>query len=70
MKDARNPPATKLHLATQSSTIRQLEQLNQELGGDAYLTFKLNNLPANYTYHSRQSDDELLAEALCEKYAR
>ncbi|NOR68339.1 MAG: hypothetical protein GQ532_01350 [Methylomarinum sp.] len=60
----------KLSQMTVSNTINQLQELNKTLGGDEYLTFKLKNLPKHYSYKTTQSDEEILAEALIEKYAK
>lgn len=60
----------KLSQMATSNTIDQLQKLNQALGGDEYLSFKLKNLPKYYSYNTSQSDEDILAEALIEKYAK
>lgn len=62
--------SAKLNEMATSNTISQLQALNQSLGGDDYLAFKLQHLPKYYSYKTTQSDDDLLAEALMEKYAK
>ncbi|TYT73326.1 hypothetical protein [Desulfobotulus mexicanus] len=54
----------------QSDTIAKLRELNDILGGDDYLSFKLKHLPENYNHTSSRSDDDILAEALMEKYGK
>lgn len=53
-----------------SNTISQLQALNQSLGGDDYLAFKLKHLPKYYSHKTTQTDDDTLREALMEKYAK
>jgi len=60
----------KLRQITTSNTISQLQALNKTLGGDDYLDFKLKNLPSHYSYQTAQTDEEILAEAFMEKYAK
>ena len=53
-----------------SNTVHQLSLLNESMGGDDYLEYKLKNLPADYCYITTQTDDELLGQALNDKYDR
>lgn len=53
-----------------NDTLQALLALNQAVGGDEYLEYKLKHLPADYLYVSAQTDEEILAEALHDKYAR
>ncbi len=62
--------AAQLKSKLKKSTVQQLHELNEALGGDPYLTLKLTHLPPDYHHLSCKSDDELLAEALQEKYGK
>jgi hypothetical protein len=51
-----------------SDIYKALEQLNADMGGNDYLTFKLKNLSKTHLYVTTKIDDELLYEALKEKH--
>lgn len=51
-----------------STTYQKLELLNEELGGDELIEALLKHTPLDYEYKSNKSDDEILYEALREKY--
>lgn len=51
-----------------SNTYKALELLNADMGGNEYLTLKLQNLSKTYSYITTKTDDELLYEALKEKH--
>ncbi|TWI76911.1 hypothetical protein LZ24_00533 [Desulfobotulus alkaliphilus] len=53
-----------------SDTLVKLRKLNDALGGDDYLSFKLKHLPENYSHTTSRSDDDILADALMEKYGK
>jgi len=61
---------TMLLRAGRSDTLVKLRKLNDALGGDDYLSFKLKHLPENYNYTTSRSDDDILADALMEKYGK
>ncbi|WP_428357383.1 hypothetical protein [Methyloprofundus sp.] len=52
-----------------SNIISQLQALNQSLGDD-YLAFKLKYLLKYYSHKTTKTDDDMLTEALMEKYAK
>jgi len=53
---------------TKSVTYQKLEELNDKIVGNELLQFKLKNLSKQYVHTTSQTDDELLYEALKEKY--
>ena len=55
-------------VSTKSQTYLELEKLNKIIKDDEFLVFKLRNLSENYTYVTKESDDELLYKALKEKH--
>lgn len=60
----------KTQLSPKQTTVARLQECNQALGGDSYLTLKLKHLPPDYQYVSGKSDNELLAEALWKQYGK
>lgn len=59
-----------LFRADRSDTIVQLRELNDALGGDDYLSFKLKYLPENYNHTTSCSDEDILTKTLMEKYGK
>ncbi|MBD3808840.1 MAG: hypothetical protein IE878_06355 [Epsilonproteobacteria bacterium] len=53
---------------TKSVTYQKLEELNAKIGGNELLQFKLKHLSKQYVHSTVQTDDELLYDALKEKY--
>lgn len=53
---------------SKSKTYQKLEELNAKMGGNELIQFKLKNLPQTYSYTTTQTDDEIIYEALKQKY--
>ncbi|MCW7754901.1 hypothetical protein OOT00_12990 [Desulfobotulus sp. H1] len=52
----------------QSNTIHKLRELNDTLGVNDYLSFKLNNLSLHYTYAASRNESDGLFDALRSKH--
>ncbi len=53
---------------SKSKTYLQLEKLNKDLGGNDLVEAIMEGMPKDYTYKQTKSDDDILFEALREKY--
>ena len=58
----------KTRVEEKSATYKALEKAVKKSGGNDFLKLLLKNTPKNYTYYQNKPDNEILYEALREKY--